>query len=112
MSCTRSYGKSIADPQNILQEDLEGRKIHKTNKNRNSSTTPFDCSIPLIPCRKTLSAIKLRAIQVVIAYFIFSKQLRYPDISLLTLAMNSTSSSVSVTSCILLGWENIEKMTC
>ena len=26
-------------------------------------------------------------------YFLFSKQLRYPDISLLTLAMNSTSLS-------------------
>ena len=41
----------IADTRNILQEDLEGRKIHKTNKNKvkANSSIPFHCSIPLIP---------------------------------------------------------------
>ena len=36
MSCTRSYGNFIVDSHNILQEDLEGRKIPKTTVKANS----------------------------------------------------------------------------
>ena len=50
MSCTRSYGKSIIEFL-IHTEDLEGRKILKTNKNTviANSSIPFHYSIPLIP---------------------------------------------------------------